>query len=306
MGVVKLLCRCLLIDLEANKSIPSHELRTKVMNTFSEMKVNLADHTDKSLVDCFRSSRVNYENCKSILFNHKKLVTLYSEATGKKYPERTKRVLQLWEQLHALLNLCHNMKKPFIKEDKWFEYSNRWMVNLISLYDERSVTTYVHTFVYHLGFFLEKYGPLLAFANFSIESSHKVTKQNRLFATNNGISKKKKEGADNSFTTQLLSKFLRLSIIKRDHDREKWQEIDRDGTNWGNWDVSTRKNKQLEELFKINGTTNEDESKKNYLQASREHKQTFRDILDERFNNHLIQVLHHTQQHQSWHYQPEP
>ncbi|GAM29464.1 hypothetical protein SAMD00019534_126400 [Acytostelium subglobosum LB1] len=163
------------------------------------------------------------------------------------------------------------MKKPYITEEKWFEYSNKWMVNLINLYGDRSVTTYVHTFVYHLGFYLAKYGPLLAFANFSIESSHKVTKQNRVFATNNGISKKKEGANENSFTTQLLAKFLRLSIIKRSHDREKWQEIDRDGTNWGNWDESTRKNNCLKNLFKIDNrpnTTKEDQSKKNYLEAS--------------------------------------
>ena len=44
-------------------------------------------------------------------------------------------------------------------------------------YERQEVTTYLHIFVYHVGFYVEKYGSLERFANYGIEGLHAKNKK---------------------------------------------------------------------------------------------------------------------------------
>jgi hypothetical protein len=47
----------------------------------------------------------------------------------------------------------------------------------VKAYSKEDVTTYLHIFVYHYGFFLERYNGLEKFANYALEGKHRVLKQ---------------------------------------------------------------------------------------------------------------------------------
>jgi hypothetical protein len=55
---------------------------------------------------------------------------------------------------------------------------------LMELVKKKDVTTYKHIFVFHFGYFLERYGCLERFANFGIENMHACNKRVIISATN--------------------------------------------------------------------------------------------------------------------------
>ncbi|GAM29408.1 hypothetical protein SAMD00019534_125830, partial [Acytostelium subglobosum LB1] len=82
MSLIKLQTRWLLIDIMKYRGrVPLQTVETDVWNTFKGIKLSLIQKGDASLVERFRHSRVNFEECKQILFNYEKLIDLFKRCT---------------------------------------------------------------------------------------------------------------------------------------------------------------------------------------------------------------------------------
>lgn len=82
--------------------------------------------------------------------------------------------------MKKLLEIATSLDPTGITENEWKKQAREWAENeFLSLYDGKDVTPYLHVFVYHLGFFLEKCGSVEQFANYPIESKHQQVKKHR-------------------------------------------------------------------------------------------------------------------------------
>lgn len=67
--------------------------------------------------------------------------------------------------------------------DKWQHCARRFGALYAARYLPEKTTPYMHVFVYHVGYFLKKLGNIECFANYDIESWHKINKRVKSFAT---------------------------------------------------------------------------------------------------------------------------
>lgn len=67
--------------------------------------------------------------------------------------------------------------------DKWEHCARRFGALYAARYLPEKTTPYMHVFVYHVGFFLRKLGNIECFANYDIESWHRINKRVKSFAT---------------------------------------------------------------------------------------------------------------------------
>jgi hypothetical protein len=81
----------------------------------------------------------------------------------------------IWKQLRALLTLAMQDEEQ-ITEEKWLCMSKQFSTNFTARYCDEDVTLYIHVFVYHIGYYLEKYGNLELFTNYTIEGHHHYNK----------------------------------------------------------------------------------------------------------------------------------
>ena len=82
---------------------------------------------------------------------------------------------QIWKQLWALLTLAMQDEKK-ISEQEWLRMARQFGSHFVARYCKEDVTPYLHVLVYHVGFYLEKYGNLEIFANYAIEGRHRYNK----------------------------------------------------------------------------------------------------------------------------------
>ena len=86
--------------------------------------------------------------------------------------------------------------------DNWQKLAVEFAKSFVARYQGAAVTPYMHVFVYHVGHFMKKLGSIESFANYDIESWHKINKRVRSCATSflGGCHK----NVNTSFTTQQL------------------------------------------------------------------------------------------------------
>jgi hypothetical protein len=94
-----------------------------------------------------------------------------------------------------------------MNESEWKSYARIFGENWCRAFGGDAVTSYVHCFVYHIGFYLEKYD-VSVFANFSTEGRHKFNKISSQFASS-GL---RPVDSNKGFTYQLLARSTRMSF----------------------------------------------------------------------------------------------
>lgn len=87
--------------------------------------------------------------------------------------EATRQVWDLFAKLYSLA------AQPEVKitEQQWLYEARQFGMAFVKRYPKEDVTPYIHVFVYHVGFYLERFGSLEKFANYAIESQHFLNKK---------------------------------------------------------------------------------------------------------------------------------
>lgn len=108
--------------------------------------------------------------------------------------------MQAWVLLSVLV-------QPFegITEKWWLSHAKQLAKLFIERYQAEDVTPYLHVFVYHIGYYLQRYGSLEAFANYAIEGRHHFNK----VMISNGTSGFSNSASENNIQMQQLRRSLR-------------------------------------------------------------------------------------------------
>lgn len=86
--------------------------------------------------------------------------------------------------------------------DNWQRLAVEFAKAFVARYQGAAVTPYMHVFVYHVGHFMKKLGSIESFANYDIESWHKINKRVKNCATS--FLGGRHKNANMSFTAQQL------------------------------------------------------------------------------------------------------
>ncbi|KAL6070879.1 unconventional myosin-VIIb-like [Balamuthia mandrillaris] len=89
---------------------------------------------------------------------------------------RTQQTEEIWE-LFAKLYTLAAQPQVIITEEEWLKMAREFGFMFSKRYGEEEVTPYIHVFVYHVGFYLHKYGSVEKFANYADESRHSRNKK---------------------------------------------------------------------------------------------------------------------------------
>lgn len=101
----------------------------------------------------------------------------YLETIAKdKMLTRVRRARKLWGLYYPLACLSAQAKVE-ITAKQWRRKARKFGRAFVRVYQAEDVTTYIHIFVYHYGYFLERYGGLEKFSNFALEGKHSVAKR---------------------------------------------------------------------------------------------------------------------------------
>ena len=166
--------------------------------------MTLAERLDKT-----KFSRVNSI---SLIKNQETLLKCLTPLE-KNFPNRVILTRKVWNQAEMLLAIA-SADRFELTADKWKLYATEFATNLVKLYSEKCVTSYLHCFVYHYGYWLEKFGAIEKLGNYSIETNVKWVKDNYARASNHGGGV---AGSDSAPLAQLLSKHFRMQrTFKKD------------------------------------------------------------------------------------------
>ncbi|KAL6055835.1 Cyclic nucleotide-gated cation channel beta-1 [Balamuthia mandrillaris] len=103
------------------------------------------------------------------------------EEEERKEPYKTveghlQRVRTVWRTFHRVCTLAMQ-ENVCITEERWKEEACKFLFAFLNVWPATNITTYIHIFVDHLGYWLEKEGCVEMFSNFSIESTHNTLKR---------------------------------------------------------------------------------------------------------------------------------
>ncbi len=82
----------------------------------------------------------------------------------------------VWERFYPLACLS-TQAHINISEEEWKAQGRSLGQAFVAAYTQEDVTTYLHIFVYHYGYFLATYDGIEKFANFDLEGKHSVIKR---------------------------------------------------------------------------------------------------------------------------------
>ncbi|KAL6048928.1 hypothetical protein QOT17_020767 [Balamuthia mandrillaris] len=120
-----------------------------------------------------KDSRLNRREHLIILENHTFILADLEEGMPRRAPIRTTlpRVRQVWAAFHQTACLAMQ-EKLSITDEEWKQEAKVFLQAFIQAWNGRDVTTYIHVFVDHLGYWLEREGSVEKFSNFGIETTH--------------------------------------------------------------------------------------------------------------------------------------
>lgn len=91
---------------------------------------------------------------------------------------------QVWQQFHDLVALSSQDEGAVkITYREWLCEALPFGRTFVKCWGKEEVTTYIHIFVYHVGFYLQRWGSIEKFANYAIEGMVAVNKRNLHRAT---------------------------------------------------------------------------------------------------------------------------
>jgi hypothetical protein len=120
--------------------------------------------------------RLNQPDCLHILTNYKHFFNCLSKHTHSQVKEHVNKAQEVWALYYPLVCLTVQGRVK-ITEQEWKDQAIKFGVAFVTAYSKEDVTTYIHIFVYHFGFFLSTYGGLEKYSNFALESKHAELKR---------------------------------------------------------------------------------------------------------------------------------
>ncbi|KAL6045515.1 hypothetical protein QOT17_022743 [Balamuthia mandrillaris] len=169
MGVMRKL-----VEQLAEYTHGKKKLGKEVEKCFVAAKITLPKRNDKmkTLEQRVAKARFGRPDYIRILENQALfLKAVEKRARRRKSQERAANIKQLWDRFALLASLA-SQPKVTITENEWLELAREFGTKFTQAFGDEEVTPYIHVFIYHLGFFLEKYGSVERFANYATESRH--------------------------------------------------------------------------------------------------------------------------------------
>lgn len=214
MALTKTLFKHLTSEAEANI-----EYEQALIKLLTKIGVKMANKKTKSKTrtwsQILTKSRLNRNHLLAILENYEQFLVIYNKYS-KQATDIKSRCNLLWRQYFYLMAKALQEKSD-VTEEWWLTHTKMFATNFKTVFYELAVTPYMHVFVYHLGFYLEKYGSVEIFANYATEGRHRYNKRVIVSATNGWAHR---GGRDNDLTKQLLTHSFRddkLSVEKKDY-----------------------------------------------------------------------------------------
>lgn len=96
--------------------------------------------------------------------------------------DRIHKAKKVWELFYPLACLSAQARVS-ISEADWLKEARAFGEAFVDANEPEDVTTYLHIFVYHYGFFLATYNGIEKFANYALEGKHSVVKRILAFNT---------------------------------------------------------------------------------------------------------------------------
>jgi len=95
--------------------------------------------------------------------------------------QKVEAMREVWKQYHDLVSLS-KQADVMTTEDQWLGYARAFRVTFVNCFRPEDVTSpYLHVFIYHLGYFMEKFRGIEKYATFADESKTSG-KQNQPFS----------------------------------------------------------------------------------------------------------------------------
>ncbi|KAL6066434.1 hypothetical protein QOT17_009620 [Balamuthia mandrillaris] len=92
------------------------------------------------------------------------------------FKDHLQRVRGVWKEFRRVCALAMQ-EKLRITEQEWKREARQFLLAYLNTWTVGDITTYIHIFVDHLGYWLEKEGSVEKFSNFPIESTHAALKR---------------------------------------------------------------------------------------------------------------------------------
>ena len=196
-----------MLRLLANETLCNPGLQKAMETVLCEMGIKLIESKKQmTLPQRLKKSRLGRTEYLKLYRDHSKLLDAMEAVSSDEQHVRNwiAKNRQIWEKLVQLLALACSEDK--ITADFWKEEALDFGKMFLECYRDTDVTPYLHIFIYHVGYFREKYGSLEALANYGIEGLHARNKKDIRGATNGfGLF-----GQKNSVASQLLRRTYRI------------------------------------------------------------------------------------------------
>jgi len=126
---------------------------------------------------------LNCPDCLHILANYEHFfIALLNAADNAQTRDKIEKVKRVWERYYPLACLT-SQAQVTINKAEWLDLAREFGQAFVNAHGEEEVTTYIHIFVYHFGFFLATYNGIKKFANYALEGKHRVIKHILAFGT---------------------------------------------------------------------------------------------------------------------------
>lgn len=124
-----------------------------------------------------KKSRLSRPDLIKVMKQHSLLIDALEKAASKEesrsHVQKSREIWKLMVQLLALLSTSQVTISAAFWKRKALEFARLFVAE----YEHQDVTSYLHAFVYHIGYYVERYGSLEKLANYGIEGLHAKNKK---------------------------------------------------------------------------------------------------------------------------------
>jgi len=157
MGVMRKLLELLIAPIR------SEDLATELEATlYSQCRVRLPPRVSKggkkrTFAERVKKARIGGPQSLSILEHYDSLLdVVLSFAGSEELKKKVEAMREVWKQYHDLVSLSKQAHVA-ISEEEWLSHARRFGTSFTNCFRPEDVTPYIHVFVYHFGYFMEKF-----------------------------------------------------------------------------------------------------------------------------------------------------
>lgn len=231
MSMVKMMLRLLVSHIAQHAAAVAKFIQVLT----SDLKLKLLESQTLSFSDRVQKSKWNRPELLKILESYEKLLTCFDEpdpTTGRSvqqmFPELSTLLRKLFQQLWYLLSIACSDRSDnsSLTEAEWKRLAKQFARGVTSFSIPEKTTTYLHVFVYHIGYFYCKYDSLERVSNYSIEGTVKWVKRQIASASSHFGGRNQ---TSTSTSQQVLEKHNRMQPIMKQKLKKKIRKSDK---NW--------------------------------------------------------------------------